>query len=92
MEGMTIIDGVLEYSLQNVGSRSEGKMAILKCADEKEYILYREGVYPVDDAYFASFHGLVVRVEGRAEEDTGYFRVYTIELENVNEMNENKNR
>lgn len=90
MEGLSIINGVLDYSLQNEGSRSEGKMAVLKCSDNKEYILYRESVFPIDDEYFASFHGMNVKVEGKPEEDTGYFCVSSICPESGNEINNNK--
>lgn len=82
MESLSIISGFLDYSLQNEGSRSEGKMAILKCADQKEYVLYREDVYPMDDEYFATYQGMNVKVKGKAEEETGYFSVSAIWLEN----------
>ncbi len=87
MEDLSVITGMLDYSLQNEGSRSEGKMAVLKCTDDKEYILYREGVFPIGDEYFAPFQGINVKVEGKMEEDTGYFCVSTILPENE-KMNE----
>lgn len=84
---MAIVNGLLEYILQNEGSKSEGYWAFLKCNDGKEYTLYRSGIYPLGDEYFASYHGKVVRVVGDAEERTGYFCVGAIE-EVKNELNE----
>ena len=49
---MIIVNGVMEYCMQNTGSKSEGKMALLKCDDGKEYFLYRSGEHPVNDVFF----------------------------------------
>lgn len=75
---MIIVNGVMEYCLQNTGSKSEGNMALLKCDDGKEYFLYRSGEHPVNDTFFAPFDGKSIEVEGKAEERTGYFCVTAI--------------
>ena len=80
---MATVIGIMEYCLQNIGSKSEGKMAILKCDDEKEYTLYRSGEHPVNDDFFAHYHGKRIVLEGKAEERNGYFCVTSI-CEDVN--------
>lgn len=91
MEGMSIIYGVLEYTLQNIASRSEGRMAVLKCEDGKEYMLYRENVYPVDDEFFVPYQGLNLKVEGKADADTDYFCVSSIQIKDEDKFTENNN-
>lgn len=68
----------MEYDLQNVESKSEGNIAILKCDGGKEYTLYRVGKLPLGDDYFQSYHRKKVIVSGVAEERNGYFCVHTI--------------
>lgn len=75
---METISGRLEYSLQNVGSKSQGNFAILKCDSGKEYILYRSGRLPLEDDFFLPYHGKRIKVEGKAEERNGYFCVHSI--------------
>lgn len=43
---MTIIHGILECPLLNLGSKSEGRRAILTDDEGKKYKLYRPGYYP----------------------------------------------
>lgn len=43
---MTIIHGILECPLLNLGSKSEGRRAILTDDEGKKYKLYRAGYYP----------------------------------------------
>lgn len=75
---METISGWMEYELQNVGSKSEGNIAILKCDGGKEYTLYRVGKLPLGDDFFLPYHGKKIIVEGVAEERNGYFCVHTI--------------
>ena len=89
---MAIVCGIMEYRLQDVGSKSEGRVAILKCNNGKEYALYRPGMLPLEDDFFAPYQGLLIEVEGKAEERAGYFCVTSIGIkeneENTNEKQE----
>lgn len=85
---MIIVNGVMEYCMQNAGSKSEGKMALLKCDDGKEYFLYRSGEHPVNDVFFTPFDGKRIEVEGKAEERTGYFCVTSIREEIIDQESE----
>lgn len=78
---MTTLIGTLEYSVQNIGTKSEGCMAILKCDDGKTYTLYRSGNLPIDDSFFADFHGKKVCIEGNIEESTDNLCVKSITLQ-----------
>lgn len=75
---METISGRLECSLQNVGAKSQGNFAILKCNNNKEYVLYRYGRLPLEDDFFLPYHGKRIKVEGKAEERNGYFCVHSI--------------
>ena len=86
---METISGWLECSLQNVGSKSQGNMAILKCDNGKEYTLYRPGRLPLEDDFFISYHDKKIVVEGKAEERNGYFCVHSI-LEDVEKEQDEK--
>ena len=46
---MTIIHGILECPLLNLGSKSEGRRAILTDDEGKKYKLYRAGILPAGD-------------------------------------------
>lgn len=89
---MSIVNGIMEYRLRDVGSKSEGKVAVLICDNGKEYTLYRPGMLPVEDEFFVSYQGLPIEVEGKAEERTGYFCVTSIrvkdDLNNICEKQE----
>lgn len=65
---MITVYGTLEYKKCNVGSKSEGYKAILKCADGTEYKLYRSEGSPINDDYFAPYHNKEVEVTGSIEE------------------------
>ena len=86
MEGVTIIYGILNYKLMNVGSRSEGDMAILTCDGGKEYALYRLDSYPIDDAFFQAYHQQRIGIKGNIEENTGYICVESILLDDGTEV------
>lgn len=90
MNNSSVIEGVLNYEIQNEGSKSEGKMAILKCSDGKEYILHRKDVYPINDDFFAPYHGTKLKVEGQTEDSTNYFCVISVYSENNDELKECK--
>lgn len=75
---MTTLFGIIEYSMQNIGTKSEGHSALLKCNDGKEYTLYRTNCMPVDDTFFAPYHGKKVYVTGSVEEQTEHFCVTSI--------------
>ena len=49
---MTIIHGILECPLLNLGSKSEGRRAILTDDEGKKYKLYRAGILPAGDPFF----------------------------------------
>ena len=90
MESTTVILGILNYKLMNVGSKSEGNMAILTCDDGKEYALYRLESYPIDDVFFQTYHQQRIGVKGTVEEDTGYICVVSILLEDGSEVMTNE--
>ena len=89
---MSIVNGIMEYRLRDVGSKSEGRVAVLICDNGKEYTLYRPGMLPVEDEFFVPYQGLPIEVEGKAEERTGYFCVASIrvkdDLNNTSEKQE----
>lgn len=68
--------GTLELRTKNVGSKSEGRYAILLTDEGTEFTLYRAGNMPMDDSYFAPYDGTPVVVTGVEEER--YFRVEEI--------------
>lgn len=86
MEGTIVISGILNYKLMNVGSRSEGNMAVLTCDDGKEYALYRSDSYPIDDVFFQTYHQQQIAVKGTVEEDAGYICVESILLSDGTEV------
>ena len=86
MESTNVVSGILNYKLMNVGSRSEGNMAILTCDDGKEYALYRLDSYPIDDVFFRTYHQQRIGVKGSVEEDSGYICVGSILLEDGTEV------
>ncbi len=86
---MTTINGILECPLMDVGSKSEGKRAILTDDLGNTYQLYRSGVYPVNDEYFYQFIGMKVIVTGIDEPRTGNFLVESITAEENNTTDSN---
>jgi len=75
------IQGVLRIELRNVGSRSEGDVAILECSDGKEYQLYRSNCMPANDPFFRMYEGKRLEVIGLPDEVNEYFCVDAV-LEN----------
>lgn len=81
---MTIY-GTIEYRMGDEGSKSEGFRASLIADEGKRYRLYRAGMLPYDDPFFEPLDGLTVKAEGEYEEETGYFRVDSVTLEDETE-------
>lgn len=81
---MTIY-GTIEYRMGDEGSKSEGFRASLIADEGKRYRLYRAGMLPYDDPFFEPLDGLTVKAEGEYEEETGYFRVDSVILEDETE-------
>lgn len=78
---MTTLIGTIEYSVQNIGTKSEGYIALLKCDDGKTYTLYRSDNMPIDDPFFAPYHNKKVYVDGNIEESTNIICVKSIALD-----------
>ena len=76
---MMITEGILTIELLNEGSKSEGRYAILAEPDERRWMLYRHGVYPANDDFFAPFANHHVNVEGEQEVNK-YIRVENITI------------
>ena len=83
---MTIIHGILECPLLNLGSKSEGRRAILTDDEGKKYKLYRAGILPAGDPFFIPYDGIHIGVSGNAEEETGSFLVTSILLDDGTEV------
>ena len=83
---MTIIHGILECPLLNLGSKSEGRRAILTDDEGKKYKLYRAGILPAGDPFFIPYDGMHIGVSGHAEEETGSFLVTSILLDDGTEV------
>lgn len=84
---MTIY-GTIEYRMGDEGSKSEGFRASLIADEGKRYRLYRAGMLPYDDPFFEPLDGLTVKAEGEYEEETGYFRVDSVTLEDKPEADD----
>ena len=83
---MTIIHGILECPLLNLGSKSEGRRAIWTDDEGKKYKLYRAGILPAGDPFFIPYDGIHIGVSGNAEEETGSFLVTSILLDDGTEV------
>ena len=83
---MTIIHGILECPLLNLGSKSEGRRAILTDDEGKKYKLYRAWILPAGDPLFIPYDGMHIGVSGNAEEETGSFLVTSILLDDGTEV------
>ena len=68
---MTIIHGILECPLLNLGSKSEGRRAILTDDEGKKYKLYRAGILPAGDPFFIPYRSFRER-RGRNREFSSY--------------------
>ncbi len=77
---MITVYGILEYKLCNIGSKSEGYKAILKCVDGREYKLYRSEGNPIDDNFFAPYHNKKVEVTGIIEERGKHLLLSSIKI------------
>lgn len=84
---MDTINGLLQYTLQNIGSKSEGYIATLICDDSIEYILYRENYLPIDDSFFEPFNNKNVSINGTIEQGNKYILVDSIAELDVNTNN-----
>ena len=84
---MDTIHGLLQYTLQNIGSKSEGYIATLICDDSIEYILYRENYLPIDDSFFEPFNNKNVSINGTIEQGNKYILVDSIAELDVNTNN-----
>lgn len=78
---MSKIKGRLSITLDAIGSKSEGKIAILSAQDGKEYVLYRENQMPQDDDFFTHWDGKEIEIEGDIETRNRYVCVTEIRLE-----------
>ncbi|MEI3422169.1 MAG: hypothetical protein V8R91_14605 [Butyricimonas faecihominis] len=70
---MTIIHGILECPLLNLGSKSEGRRAILTDDEGKKYKLYRAGILPAGDPFFIPYDGMHIGVSGSRRKKQGAF-------------------
>ena len=59
--------GVLDWRMVAEGSKSEGHRAVLRSDDGQEYILYRAGMLPADDVYFAPYAKQQLTAKGTVE-------------------------
>lgn len=59
--------GTIRITQEGEASKSEGLYAYLDTAEET-YRLYRDGVYPINDNFFAPFAGMAADVEGETSE------------------------
>jgi len=85
-----ITEGKLTIELFNEGTKSEGLYAILTEKDDRIWSLYRSGVYPANDEYFAPFNGHQVTVEGE-QENSKSIRVENITItDEIKEETENE--
>lgn len=78
---MSKIKGRLTITTNAIGSKSEGKIAILSAEDRKEYVLYRENQMPQDDTFFFPWDGKEIEIEGDIETHNRYVCVREIRLE-----------
>lgn len=86
---MDTINGLLQYTLQNIGSKSEGYIATLICDDSTEYILYRENYLPIDDSYFEPFNNRKVAISGTIEINNKYILVESVSEKEIESPTEN---
>lgn len=80
------IHGKIEYRMSDSGSKSEGFRAFLTDEEGRIYKLYRADRLPYGDPFFQPLDGMEAEVVGTFEEDTGYFLVETIILDDGNEL------
>ena len=59
--------GIIDWRMVAEGSKSEGHKAVLRSSDGQEYILYRAGMLPVNDAFFAPYDKQQLTAKGAVE-------------------------
>ena len=59
--------GIIDWRMGAEGSKSEGHRAVLRSDDGQEYILYRAGMLPVGDAFFAPYDKQQLTAKGTVE-------------------------
>lgn len=59
--------GIISWRMVAQGSKSEGHRAVLCCEDGQEYILYRAGMLPANDAFFAPYDKQKLTAKGTVE-------------------------
>ena len=59
--------GIIDWRMVAEGSKSEGHRAELRSDDGQEYILYRAGMLPVGDAFFAPYDKQQLTAKGTVE-------------------------
>ena len=59
--------GIIDWRMVAEGSKSEGHRAVLRSDDGQEYILYRAGMLPVGDAFFAPYDKQQLTAKGTVE-------------------------
>lgn len=80
--------GIISVRLQNEGSKSEGRYALLLCEEPTAALrLCREGETPSEVAYFEPFDGLETLVCGQMSHD--WLIVKTVEVTVNNQIQEN---
>ncbi len=78
--------GLLECPLSDIGSKSEGRRAVLTDDEGRQYSLYRADVMPGSDPFFLQYEGRRIGVSGTDEPRTGDFLVESILLEDGTEV------
>ena len=59
--------GIIDWRMVAEGSKSEGYRAVLRGDDGQEYVLYRAGMLPVGDAFFAPYDKQQLTAKGAVE-------------------------
>ncbi|MBO5922083.1 MAG: hypothetical protein J6Q48_06830 [Bacteroidaceae bacterium] len=78
---METIRGKITVDVVDDGSKSQGEVAYIRCDESKEqYVIYRAGMLPQNDAFLCSLAGTTVVLHGDTEEN-GYFCVESITSE-----------
>ena len=80
--------GVVDWRMVAQGSKSEGHRAVLRGNDGQEYVLYRSGMLPANDAFFAPYNKQQLTVKGNVEAtgDQCYLCVDSLQLNDGKEL------
>ena len=81
-----VIYGFLECPQVDIGSKSDGRIAILTDSFGKKYKLYRKDVLPSFDKFFIPYANQRIGVNGNEEPETGSYLVNSILLEDGTEV------